>query len=117
MVWCAFNCFATKHLEGFAMKIYASDTKVISTNVTAIHFNDVMKINLVVLGSIIDEQFKVTEVMSSQFTTIKNSETIRQAAESLSKGRFQALPVIDHEANIVGTVTSTDLIEYLNEQY
>lgn len=89
-----------------------------------VSFTDMMKINLVVngadersIGAIIDQQFKISDVMSSQLTTIKNTETIRQAAELLIKGHFHSLPVIDSEHNIVGIVTSTDLIKYLNEQY
>lgn len=89
-----------------------------------VSFTDMMKINLVIngadersIGAIIDQQFKITDVMSSRLTTIKNTETIRQAAELLIKGHFHSLPVIDSETNIVGIVTSTDLIKYLNEQY
>jgi len=89
-----------------------------------VSFTDMMKINLVVngadersIGAIIDQQFKITDVMSSKLTTIKNTETIRQAAELLIKGHFHSLPVIDSEDNIVGIVTSTDLIKYLNEQF
>lgn len=89
-----------------------------------VSFTDMMKINLVVngadersIGAIIDQQFKITDVMSSRLTTIKNTETIRQAAELLIKGHFHSLPVIDSADNIVGIVTSTDLIKYLNEQY
>jgi CBS domain-containing protein len=89
-----------------------------------VSFTDLMKINFVVngadersIGVIIDQQFKISDVMSSQLTTIKNTATIRQAAELLIKGHFHSLPVVDSEANIVGIVTSTDLIKYLNEQY
>jgi CBS-domain-containing membrane protein len=89
-----------------------------------VSFTDLMKINLVVngadersVGAIIDQQFKIADVMSSQLTTIKNTETIRHAAELLINGHFHSLPVVDSEDNIVGIVTSTDLIKYLNEQY
>ena len=89
-----------------------------------VSFTDMMKINLVVngadersIGAIIDQQFKITDVMSSKLTTIRNTETIRQAAELLIEGHFHSLPVIDSADNIVGIVTSTDLIKYLNEQY
>jgi len=55
--------------------------------------------------------------MSTEVVTIKNSGTIRQASELLSKGGFHSLPVVDDEQNIVGMVTSTDLIRYLSAQY
>jgi TorA maturation chaperone TorD len=43
--------------------------------------------------------------------------TIRQTAELLGKGRFHSLPVIDENENVVGIVTTTDLIHYLSELY
>jgi len=89
-----------------------------------ISFTDLMKINMVINGAdersidmIIDQQFKISDIMSSNITKIKNTETIRQASELLIKGHFHSLPVVDNEDNIVGIVTSTDLIKYLNEQY
>ena len=89
-----------------------------------VSFTDLMKINMVIngadersIGAIIDQQFKITDIMSSQIITIKNTETIRQAAELLIKGHFHSLPVIDLDGNIAGIVTSTDLIRYLSDQY
>jgi CBS domain-containing protein len=89
-----------------------------------VSFTDLMKINMVIngadersIGTIIDQQFKIADIMSSQLTTIKNTETIRHAAELLIRGHFHSLPVVDEVGNIVGIVTSTDLIRYLNEQY
>ncbi len=87
-------------------------------------FTDLMKINMVINGAdersidtIIDQQFKIADIMSSKITKIKNTETIRQASELLINGHFHSLPVIDDNDNIVGIVTSTDMIKYLNEQY
>lgn len=89
-----------------------------------VSFTDLMKINMVINGAdersidaIIDQQFKITDVMSRQLTTIRNTETIRQAAELLMKGHFHSLPVVDQADNVVGILTSTDLIRYLNDQY
>lgn len=89
-----------------------------------VSFTDLMKINMVIngadersIGAIIDQQFKITDIMSSKITTIRNTETIRQAAELLINGNFHSLPVVDQADNIVGIVTSTDLIKYLNNQY
>ncbi|MDX8400955.1 MAG: CBS domain-containing protein [Gallionellaceae bacterium] len=89
-----------------------------------VSFTDLMKINMVINGAdersiatIIDQQFKIIDVMSSKITTIKNTETIRQASEALIKGHFHSLPVVDNADNVVGIVTSTDLITYLNDQY
>jgi len=65
----------------------------------------------------IDQQFKITDIMTTNLITINEQDTIRQACDQLSKGKFHCLPVIDDEGNVVGIVTSTDLVNYLNEQY
>jgi CBS-domain-containing membrane protein len=89
-----------------------------------ISFTDLMKINFVINGvdersinAIIDQQFSIREIMSNKLVTIKNTDTIRYGSELLAKGGFHSLPVIDDEGALVGIVTTTDLIRYLNEQY
>lgn len=89
-----------------------------------ISFTDLMKINFVINGvdersinAIIDQQFSIREIMSDKLVTIKNTDTIRDGSELLAKGGFHSLPVIDDEGGLVGIVTTTDLIRYLNEQY
>ena len=89
-----------------------------------ISFTDLMKINFVVNGvdersinAIIDQQFSIREIMSDKLVIIKNTDTIRDGSELLAKGGFHSLPVIDDEGALVGIVTTTDLIRYLNEQY
>ena len=89
-----------------------------------ISFTDLMKINFVINGvdersinAIIDQQFSIREIMSDKLVTIKNTDTIRDGSELLAKAGFHSLPVIDDEGALVGIVTTTDLIRYLNEQY
>jgi CBS domain-containing protein len=55
--------------------------------------------------------------MSTKLITIKDSDTVRHASELLINGHFHSLPVVDGNDNIVGIITSTDLIRYLHEQY
>lgn len=89
-----------------------------------VSFTDLMKINLVINGAdersistIIDQNFRIVDVMSKDLSTIRDTDTVRHASELLIKGHFHSLPVIDEGGNIVGILTSTDLIRYLNEQY
>ena len=89
-----------------------------------VSFTDLMKINVLISGAdertvdaIIDQQFKIADIMSTNLTFIQQTETVRQAAELLSKGHFHSLPVVDDDENIVGIVTTTDLIHYLSDQY
>ncbi|RYV00582.1 CBS domain-containing protein [Shewanella sp. OPT22] len=89
-----------------------------------ISFTDMMKLNLVTgqaneytADAIIDQQFTVTDVMSKELITITNKDNIRTAAKLLSEGDFHSLPVINEENELVGIITSTDLIKYLAELY
>ncbi|MBM7070465.1 CBS domain-containing protein [Shewanella sp. 202IG2-18] len=89
-----------------------------------ISFTDMMKLNLVTgqaneytADVIIDQQFSVTDVMSKDLKTITTKDNIRTAAKLLSEGDFHSLPVINEERELVGIITSTDLISYLAELY
>ena len=66
------------------------------------------------MDAYIDHQFSVEGVMKKDLRTIGEGGTIRQAADLLADGDLHALPVIDGE-NLVGIVTSTDLIRYLRD--
>ncbi|MFQ5608769.1 MAG: HPP family protein [Gammaproteobacteria bacterium] len=61
----------------------------------------------------IDEHFSIRQIMKSDVTTIPNGGSIRDAALALSTGELHAVPVVDDDANLVGIVTSTDLVSYL----
>ncbi len=89
-----------------------------------ISFTDLMKINLVINGAdersinaIIDHNFSIADVMSKNLITIRDTDTIREASELLIKGHFHSLPVVDNNGEIVGILTSTDLIRYLHDLY
>lgn len=64
------------------------------------------------LDNILDHTYKIHDVMMQNPTTIPKTGTIRDAARLLGSHSFHALPVVDGE-NLVGLVTSTDLIRYL----
>jgi len=64
-------------------------------------------------ADVLDRQFKLSEVMTTEVVTVRASDSIREAAACLSPGSFHALPVLDDDGRLVGMVTSTDLIDYL----
>lgn len=59
----------------------------------------------------------IRDVMQEDIVTIRSRETVRRAAELLAQGQYHGLPVVDDEGQLVGMVTSTDVIRYLLEQY
>lgn len=62
------------------------------------------------------DQFTVEQVMTKNVQTLDKDDTIKDAAEMLSFGAFHAVPVVD-EKKLIGIVTTTDLINYLLDQY
>ncbi|HEX9723637.1 MAG TPA: CBS domain-containing protein [Vicinamibacteria bacterium] len=53
---------------------------------------------------------KVSEIMMSGVTTIGAGQSVRQAQYLMRKNSVHALPVVGHEGELLGIVTSTDLI-------
>lgn len=89
-----------------------------------VSFTDMMQLNFNFKGldqeglaQVIDQQFKITDIMSSHLTTLKHNQSVRDAVGLLADGGFHSLPVVDDQDRLVGMVTSTDLIRYLQEQY
>lgn len=94
------------------------------TLVGLVSFTDMMKLNLVISGAtehtidtILDQQFSIKEVMSTELITLSDKNSVREAAAKLSEGGFHSLPVVSENGDLVGIVTSTDLIRYLSDQY
>ena len=58
----------------------------------------------------------IEQVMSKNVETAQKDDTIYDVAKILSTNDFHALPVMDKD-EIVGIVTSTDLLKYLVDQY
>jgi CBS domain-containing membrane protein len=59
----------------------------------------------------------IRDAMQEDVVTVRRHDTVRRAAELLSQGEYHSLPVLDDDDELVGMVTSTDLINYLLEQY
>lgn len=86
--------------------------------------NDIMRLSF---GSVFDNQdnadeavldmLSVDQVMTHKPKSIKADMLIRDVAEILVSSHFHSLPVVDDEGKVVGIVTSTDIIQYLLEQY
>lgn len=68
------------------------------------------------LESVVFNMFTIQQVMTKNVITIKPYTTIKEAAAILVENDFHALPVCDGN-NLVGILTSTDLIKYLLVQY
>lgn len=67
--------------------------------------------------SYLDSQYQIVDVMTANPQTLNESSVVRDAAEALSNGNYHSLPVVNSDKQLIGIVTSTDLIRYLCEQY
>ena len=59
--------------------------------------------------------FSIQQVMAKNLFMVAPNSTIKEVAELLSKKEFHALPVVE-DNELVGIVTTTDLINYLIAQ-
>ncbi|GGG95699.1 membrane protein [Polaribacter pacificus] len=58
----------------------------------------------------------IGQVMVKDIVSVSVTHTIKEVAEILAKNEFHALPVLDQD-KLVGIVTTTDLLQYLLDQY
>ncbi len=65
----------------------------------------------------LNKRFTIEDVMQKDVYTINDKETTLRAAEMFCGGCFHSLLVVDKEDNLVGIVTSTDMVMLLLEQY
>jgi CBS domain-containing protein len=86
--------------------------------------SDILGISVEGLGSddrsidaYIDHQFSIEGLMKKDLKTLSTKSTIADAAEILSDGKFHAVPVVDENDDLVGLVTSTDLIRFLRDLF
>jgi len=64
------------------------------------------------IDALLDTQ-ELRAVMQEDVKTILPTASIREAAQALADGSFHCLPVVDADGNLVGLVTSTDMIRYM----
>lgn len=68
------------------------------------------------VNTAIYDSLEIEQIMTSQLDTVQQDDEIREAATLLAGGRYHAIPVLEG-GQLQGIVTSTDVINYLLEQY
>lgn len=69
------------------------------------------------MDAYLDHQFSIESLMKTDLKTIPAKSTIADAADVLSEGDIHAVPVVGDDGELVGIVTSTDLIRFLRDQF
>ena len=68
------------------------------------------------IDSVVYNMFTIEQVMTKNLINVTSKTTIKEVAEILAENEFHALPVII-DTELVGIVTTTDLIKYLLKQF
>lgn len=81
-----------------------------------ISFLDAYDANEIQIDNAIYNMLSIEQIMVKNPIKVDVNTTIKSVAEILSKNEFHALPIVDNDI-LVGIVTTTDLLEYLLDQY
>jgi len=63
------------------------------------------------------DMLSIEQVMKHEPRTVSPETTIKEVAEKLAVEEFHALPVVDESNNLKGIVTTTDMVQFLVDQY
>jgi len=86
------------------------------TDLLRISFADAVDEEEETVDAVVYNMFTIGQVMAKNLISVSSNASIKEVAEILAKKEFHAIPVVDHQ-KLVGIVTTTDLINYLIEQF
>ncbi len=86
------------------------------TDLMRISFADAINENEQDVDTMVYNMFSIEQVMVKNVESVSSKSTIQEVAEVLASKDFHALPVVDN-GKLEGIVTTTDLINYLLDQY
>lgn len=69
-----------------------------------------------VVDTTVYSMLNIEQIMAKNPVHVESKKTIKDVAEILSTNEFHALPVVDNH-ELMGIVTTTDLLKYLLDQY
>ncbi|TBN05461.1 CBS domain-containing protein [Hyunsoonleella flava] len=79
-------------------------------------FADVTDNNDSAADVMVYNMFTIDQVMKKKIVCVSPSNSIKEVAEILASKEFHALPVVNNN-QLVGIITTTDLINYLLKQF
>jgi CBS-domain-containing membrane protein len=66
--------------------------------------------------AILDHTYTIVSLMQ-EAVVLRANQTVREAVGVYAEGHIHSLPVVDDHENLVGIVTTTDVLRYMQEQY
>lgn len=67
--------------------------------------------------SLVYDMYTIDQVMTKDVKTLRSTDFIKDAALIFSESEFRALPIVDDSNNLVGILSTTDLIKFLLTQF
>ena len=86
------------------------------TDLLRISFADAVDEDTGTVDTVVYNMFTIEQVMAKNLVSVTSETTIKTVAEMLAKREFHAIPIIDN-TELVGIVTTTDLINFLLSQF
>lgn len=69
------------------------------------------------VAAMLDHSKSVSDIMTEEVRTIRKIDSVKDATKVLAESHFHSLPVVGENQELVGLVTSSDLLEYFYESY
>lgn len=92
--------------------------------VGVLSYSDLLKISYAdvtdgeeAVEAVVYDMFTIPQVMAKVPLTVTADTTVKEVIEILAKQTFHSLPVVENGNELVGIVTTTDLLNYFLEQY
>jgi len=84
-----------------------SDYLTLCDSMTIFNRQHALEHNARFFGSLLTE-----DVMSKKVASLKESDTVKKAADYFRENLFHAIPIVNEDKKLVGMVTSLDLINF-----
>ena len=87
-----------------------------------VSYSDLLKISYADVNeaddieSVVYDLYSIPQMMAKSPVTVSSDTSIKDVTETLSKHTFHSIPVVD-DGELVGIVTTTDLLKYFIDQY
>ncbi len=86
------------------------------TDLLRISFADAVGDDETEVDTVVYNMFSIDQVMTKNVVVVNSNTSIKEVAQILAKNEFHALPVVDN-GELVGIVTTTDLMQYMLDQF
>lgn len=67
------------------------------------------------LTAYLDQNYKLTDIMTKNVACIKDHDTVRDAAKIFENENYHCLPVVDAKDEVVGILTTSDLARFIRQ--